>query len=117
VDDPVGRLALKVMGDSSDESIDALPSLWKLDFNPSLGRSPSFAVEVDSDLLREGMARITKLPGWGHVNSVWVYAVNTVASVNIEIAERRRDSGVKCINFLGSWLRDGLAGSWHPHCE
>lgn len=49
--DAVGWLALKLVGDGPDKSVDALPPCWESDFNHSLGSSPGLAVEVYSNFL------------------------------------------------------------------
>lgn len=63
--DAVGCLALKLMGNGSDQSIDALPSLWECDFDHALRSSSGLVVKVESNLLGQNMALITKLLGWG----------------------------------------------------
>lgn len=41
------------------------------------------------------MAGITKLPGWGLVDGIWVDAVTAITSVNMESTEGRGDSRAK----------------------
>lgn len=115
--DPVGWLALKLVGDGPDQSVDALPTLWESNLNHALGSSPGLAVEVVGNLLGEVMADVTELLGWRLVDCVWVYAVGAGTGVVVESTEGRSDSGVERVCFLDCWLGVDWAGRWHLHRE
>lgn len=115
--DAVGCLALKLMGDGSDQSVDALPSLWESDLDHALGGGPGLVVKVESDLLSKSMAIITKLLGWGPGYCVGVGTVVAVTGVNMESTERRSDSSTERVCLLDYRLRVSGTGSWHSHCE
>lgn len=70
--DAVGWLALKLMSDGPDKSVDALPSFWESDFDHALRSSPGLVVKVEGDLLGKNMANIAQLLGWGLGYGVWV---------------------------------------------
>lgn len=115
--DAVGCLALKLMSDGSDKSVDALPSFWESDFDHALGSSPGLVVKVESDLLGKNVAIITKLLGWRPGYCIGVGTVVAVTGVNMESTERRSDSSTERVCLLDYRLRVSGTGSWHSHCE